>query len=103
MDLHERQHFDFLLQVAVDRYVERVLETGESAVKLEDFTAAIFRDFLLDNADGACFVLRALERQTTPAAGSGTVEETLIAMAKAVFSDLLRRKVDESLEQRSRC
>jgi hypothetical protein len=94
MDLHERQQFDFLLQVAVERYVERVEQTGEDRVKLEDFTNAIFSDFLLDNADGACFVLRALAKQDK-------VEVTLITMAKAVFSDLLRRKVGESLEQRA--
>lgn len=101
MDLHERQQFDFLLQVAVERFVERVEQIGENMVKLEDFTNAIFNDFLLDNTDGACFILRALARQTAPPVLTGTVEVILIAMAKAVFSDLLRRKVDESLSQRA--
>jgi hypothetical protein len=100
MDLHERQQFDFLLQVAVERYVERVEQIGPNMVKLDDFTNAIFSDFLLDNADGACFVLRALAKQNAPPATAGNIEETLVAMAKSVFSSLLRRKVDESLEQR---
>jgi len=101
MDLHERQQFDFLLQVAVERYVERVEQMGPQMVKLEDFTNAIFADFLLDNVDGASFVLRALSRQTMPAIPAGDVEDVLVGAAKAVFADLLRRKVAESLEQRS--
>jgi hypothetical protein len=101
MDLYERQQFDFLLHVAVERFVERVEQLGEGNVRLADFTNAIFSEFLLDNADGACFVLRSLPTQASPALEAGTVEETLVAMAKAVFSHLLRRKVDQSLEQRS--
>ncbi len=91
MDLHERQQFDFLLQVAVERYVERVEQIGPDRVKLNAFVDAIFSDFLLDNADGACFVLRALAKH----------EQELVVMAKAAFSDLIRRKIDETLELRN--
>jgi len=93
MDLHERQQFDFLLQVAVERYVERVEQLGSERAKLDTFVGAIFNDFLLDNADGACFILRALSEQAD-------VEQTLITMAKGVFSDLIRRKIGESLDLR---
>jgi hypothetical protein len=85
MDLHERQQFDFLLQIAVERFVERVQQLGEQRAQVRPFTDAIFADFLLDNADGACFVLRALSRET---------EATLIGMAKGAFSDLLQKKVE---------
>jgi hypothetical protein len=90
MDLHERLQFDFLLQVAVERYVERVENVGAERAKLEPFVDAIFGDFLLNNADGACFVLRALALH----------EQKLIAMAKVAFVELMRSKTEESLELR---
>jgi hypothetical protein len=92
MDLHERQQFDFLLQVAVERYVERLEQVGPERVKLETFVDAIFRDFLLDNADGACFILRAMPKG---------VEQNLVEMAKAAFVDIMRRKAEETLELRA--
>ena len=100
MDLHERQQFDFLLQVAVERFVERLEQTSASVAKLATFTDAIFSDFLLDNVDGACFILRSLARRNVPAMPAGKVEDNLIAMAKATFSDLLERKVQESMSLR---
>ncbi len=100
MDLHERQQFDFLLQVAVERYVERLDQVGPDRVKIGGFVDAIFNDFLLDNADGACFILRALVKQTAPAMAGSNVEQMLLAMAKTAFSDLMQRKIDESLELR---
>ena len=102
MDLHERQQFDFLLYTAVERFVERVEQIGPDRVKAEEFTDAIFGDFLLDNADGACFVLRALAAREAPSLPGGKVVDSLIVMAKAVFCDLLRRKTEENLAQRSR-
>jgi hypothetical protein len=100
MDLHERQQFDFLLQVAVERYVERLEQVGPERLRISGFVDAIFNDFLLDNADGACFVLRALAQQNAPSGAAGNVEQVLMAMAKAAFSDLIRRKIDEALELR---
>jgi len=77
VNAHERQQFDVLLQTAVDRYAERLiqrndgpenartrlLETPEAeGVWLSGFVDAVFQDSLLDNTAGACFVLEALER-----------------------------------------
>lgn len=113
MDLHQRQQFDFLLQTAAERLVARLEERHrgpepalarlrEEPGETTAFVEAIFADFLLDNADGACFVLRALARrplgdgQADPAA---TVEAHLIAAAKRLFGDLLATKAEEVLEQ----
>ncbi len=116
MDLHERQQFDFLLNTAVARYVERLEQRNGGAeialerlrrdaeaegIWLSRFTAAIFDDFLLNNVEGACFVLKALAQRTVPAMESGKVEATLLTMAHHVFAGLLRQKTEEALEQQS--
>lgn len=114
MDLHERQQFDFLWMTAVERFVERLEQRNggtEDAlarlrsdpngefVWLDEFVAAIFQDFLLDNIGGACFVLQALAQRSLPESGIGSVETVLIAMAKTGFAGLLKRKAEEVLEQ----
>ncbi len=116
MDLHERQQFDFLLQTAVDRFVERIEQRNEGASKalnllrtepngkgiwLDGYVDAIFADFLLDNVEGACFVLKALARRAMRAHCDGPVESVLIDLAKSAFKDLLRVKAEEALEQHS--
>ena len=78
MQLHERQQFDFLLLTAAERYVERLTQRNEGAVNalqrlkadpngegvwLDEFVNAIFQDFLLENAAGACFILQALGKR----------------------------------------
>lgn len=113
MDLHERQQFDFLLATAVERYVERLEQRNEGAanalarlrenpeqdgVRLGEFVTAVFADFLLDNPDGACFVLRALPRRRVEAP-PGAVADVLQTMAAAAFAGLLKQKADELLEQ----
>ena len=40
MDLHERQQFDFLLQVAVERFVERLEQTSASVAKVASVAKA---------------------------------------------------------------
>lgn len=119
MDLHERQQFDHLLHTATDRFVARLEERhrgpaaaashlrGDPALSIatvEEFVAAIFRDFLLDTADGAAFVLRALP--TRPLAAhratiteAATVEDALDGLARGLFGELLLRKTLESLDQ----
>jgi hypothetical protein len=114
MDLHQRQQFDFLLLTAVERFVERIEQRNEGAANalarlradaqgqgiwLDEFAGAIFQDFLLDNIEGACFVLSALAKRHTPAQPAGRIEATLIAMAKAAFAELLKQKSEERLEQ----
>jgi len=113
MDLHQRQQFDFLLQTAAERLVARLEERcrgpepalarlREDPGETTAFVEAIFADFLLDNADGACFVLRSLARRPvgeTAAEPGQTVESLLVATAKRLFGDLLAIKTEELLEQ----
>ncbi len=114
MDAHERQQFDFLLATAVERYVERLEQRNEGAtnalnrlrqnpehdgIRLREFVSAVFADFLLDNPDGACFILRALPRRPIDSPPAGPVGGMLQAMAAAAFGELLRQKTEESLEQ----
>lgn len=121
MDLHQRQQVDFLLHTATERFVARLEERHRGAaaaraalqaapdgegVWLGDFVNAIFQDFLLDNADGAAFVLRSLPRRPLAAHraacdAAATVEELLVALAKSVFAELLLDKSTEALEHRS--
>jgi hypothetical protein len=114
MNVHERQQFDFLLQTAAERLVARLEERhrgpdaalarlrADTVAEVEPFVEAIFADFLLDNAAGACFVLQSLARRSPgdvpPAA---TVEELLMATAKRLFAGLLASKTEELLEQHS--
>lgn len=119
MDQFQRQQFDFLLQTASERLAERLQErlgSCEAALQVLnarsqpgevcDFVAAIFRDFLLDNADGACFVLRALARRRLQSAlhfgGEETIETALVNLARTQFQALLIDKTSEMLEQHSR-
>lgn len=116
MNLHEKQQFDFLLCTAVERFVERLEQRNQGAanalsqlredpnasgVWLDDFTDAVFRDFLLDNAEGACFILCSLSRRPSAALPAGRVGDTLLLMAKRAFADLLQAKAEELLEQHS--
>lgn len=116
MDLHERQQFEQLLQVAVERYAERLEQRNEGAenallrlrtepqgegISLDQFVEAIFQDFLLTTPDGAAFVLRALPKRRMAMQPAGTVEAMLSAMARSAFGELLRQKTEEELERRS--
>ncbi|MFM7136094.1 MAG: hypothetical protein ACKO1M_03360 [Planctomycetota bacterium] len=115
MDLHERQQFDFLLQAAAERLVTRLEERHrgpepalarlrEDPSELAPFIDAVFTDFLLDNADGACFVLRALARRpagTVAVEPGATVEALLVATAKRLFAGLVAMRAEELLEQHS--
>lgn len=114
MEAYQRQQFDFLLLTAVDRYVERLVQRNGGAalalqrlrsdpqgegVWLDQFTQAIFRDFLLDNPAGACFVLQALPRRHVAPPEAGTVEAMLQQLALRAFADLLGAKTIEALER----
>jgi hypothetical protein len=121
MDLHQRQQFDFLLQTATERFVARLEERFRGAetalatlrcspngegVWLGGFVDAIFQDFVLDNVDGSCFVLRSLpkrsiESQKETFSTAGTVEQGVAALARGLFAELLLQKSVESLEQHS--
>lgn len=119
MDLYQRQQFDFLLQTATERFVARLEERFRGAepalaklrgspdgegVWLGGFVDAIFEDFLLDNVDGGCFVLRALPKRSIEdyravLASAGTVEQGVGGLARGLFADLLLRKAVEALQR----
>lgn len=125
MNAHERQQFDMLLQLAVERYAERLVQRNDGperaharlrdtpdadGVWLSGFVDAVFQDGLLDNTAGACFVLEALERRPAPATRAAapsastaapSVAETLTAMARGAFAALLQQKTLEELARRS--
>ena len=116
MDPHEQQQFDFFLLTACDRFIERITQRcagPENALRqlrdfpegegiwLSEFVSNLFTDFLLDNPDGACWVLRALANQKVnhlPPQGA-TISHTLVGFARHVFASLLRRRCLESLDR----
>jgi hypothetical protein len=115
MALHERQQFDFLLQTAVERFVERLEQRFRGAedalanlrrdpdgegVWLTEFTTAVFEDFLLNNIEGACFVLRSLpQRKIELSPQTVSVEQLLGSLSHGLFRELLLNKSLEALEQ----
>jgi hypothetical protein len=113
VDLHERAQFDFLLNTAAERFVDRLvqrtggLEEGLAALRadprgegvwLDEFVRAVMRDFLLDNTAGAVFVLSACEKRPVEALVGGPVAEVLQQLAVEVFCDVLAAKVDQGIE-----
>lgn len=118
MDPHARQQFDFFLNAAIERFVERVEQRcggpvpalarlrespDAEGVWLSEFVQALFADFLYDNAAGACFILQALARRPAPmleVQASASIDATLQAMARAAFATVLAAKTEEALEQR---
>jgi hypothetical protein len=113
MDLHERAQFDFLLNTAAERFVERLVQRtgglaeGLSALRadpqgegvwLDEFVRAVLRDFLLDNTAGSCFVLSACEKRSLEAVVSGRVEQALGELAVRVFADVLTVKVEQGIQ-----
>lgn len=116
MDLYARQQFEFFLQTAVERFVERLEQRfrgasgaltalredpDQESVWLDGFVDAVFEDFLLNNPDGSTFVLRAMPRRSTPPLEAGTVEKVLGELAQRLFRELLLQKSIEALEQHS--
>ena len=118
MELYQRQQFDFFLNAAIERFVDRVeqrcggpvpalallrQDPNAAGVWLDQFVAALFTDFLLDNAAGAAFILQALGRRPAPAldAIAGETNDQLLGrLAQGAFSAVLRVKCEEALEQR---
>ena len=115
MDLHEEAQFDFLLNTAAERFVERLVqrtggyEEGLTALRedprgqgvwLDEFVRAVLRDFLLDNPAGSCFVLQACARRPvaswTPTGSD--VQSILHDFAVQAFSEVLTGKVDQGLQ-----
>lgn len=116
MDLHQRQQFDLLLAQAGESFIERIvqrcggqdhalraLEADRNAdgVWLDEFVGALFADWCLDNAEGAAFVLCALQRRRLTIDAAGSVADVLVAAATSAFADLLHGKVLESMRRAS--
>jgi hypothetical protein len=116
VNLHQRQQFELLVAQSGEAFVERIVQrcAGQSdalralqedrngeGVWLDDFVDAVFADWCLDNAEGAAFVLCALERRPLTIAAAGTVAEVLVSAAKSAYADLLHAKVLESLSRAS--
>ena len=116
MELYQQQQFGFFLETATERFVTRLEERFRGPDKalesvqqdpeadgvwLRQFTDAVFDDFLLNNHEGACFVLQSLAKRRVTDVEAGTVESTLIALAKKLFAELLLQKTVETLEQHS--
>jgi hypothetical protein len=114
MEAHEKIYFDFLLNTAVERFTERVIqrkggpaaalaairqEPEAEGVWLSQFVDSFFEDILLGTPAGAVFVLEALEKRPIEAQAAGKLGEVLGRMAKAAFRKLLWEKAQESLEQ----
>lgn len=118
MEAHEQQYFNVLLSMAVERFSERIVQRNEGVenalerlrtspqgegVWLDEFVSAFFRDALLDNPAGACFILQALANRKTASLdgmfASATVGDVLQKMAAQTFAALLRQKTEEALEQ----
>ncbi len=115
LPLHQQQQFDFLLHTAVERYVERLTyrcggvnaalrklrgDVEAEGVRLTEFVQAVFRDFLLDNAAGAAFVLQAMaQAPAVETSQQATLEAQLQAMAIAAFARIMRNKTEETLER----
>ena len=112
MDVHQQQQFDLLLAQTGEAFIERIVQRcggqenalaalradrNADGVWLDEFVDAVFADWCLDNAEGATFVLCALQRRQLTIAASGTVGELLVTAAKAAYADLLHVKVLESM------
>ncbi len=118
MNDHEKQYFNTLLQIATERFVERMIQRSEGAhnalqllrsepygegVWLDKFIDAFFEEFLLDNLAGSCFVLQALANRRYDVQydlfKDKSVEQIIEMMAKDAFEQLLKQKAEEALEQ----
>jgi len=117
MELFERQQFDFLLQTVTERYVERLEQRNEGALRaldvfrndreapgvwLSQYVDIVFQEFLLDSPAAACFILRALASRPMPPLPAGlSIEDSMKRAARLAFTQVLARRTDATLEQHS--
>ena len=112
MDVHQQQQFELLLGQSGESFIERIVQRcagqenalrllkedrNSEGVWLDDFVDALFADWCLDNAEGATFILCALQRRPIEIDASGTVADVLLRAAKSAYADLLHSKVLESM------
>ncbi len=114
MDLHDKRLFERTLELAIERFRDRIVQRSAGmanaferlrddpdgeGVWLGAFVKSFFAEELLDGVDGAAFVLAALERRTVSPTAGGAVADVLPALAREAFAGLLRQKTLESLER----
>ncbi len=119
MELHEKQYFEFLLNAAIERFSERLIQRNEGidnglaalranpdgeGVWFSQFVDNFFEDMLLTNSASACLILQALEKrpveqQQLDTLSTGKLKDILQTLAKQSFKKLLFVKLQESLEQ----
>jgi hypothetical protein len=117
MELHSRQQFDFFFSASIERFIERIEQRcggpvpalarlrddpNSDGIWIDDFVAALFADFLLDNPAGSAFVIEALGRRPVPVVtgNAATLGDWMQLIARQAFASLLAAKADEALEQR---
>ena len=114
MEMWSQTLFDMVLMGSVERLFERAtarFEGEEAALAklkspddslsqlVEGFVSAIFNDFGIGDSAGACFILKALDRQiVTVKDYGGAIGDLLLATAKVAFSEILVRKTIEAAE-----
>ena len=114
MEIFERRLFEEVLNSAVSRFSERITQRCEGperalhllktkpegeGVWLTQFIENFFVDSLLDSTAGAAFILQALEKRKPSKSYEGTVGEVMRKMATDVFSELVKQKTIELLDQ----
>jgi hypothetical protein len=114
VETYLRQQAERLLAIATDAFVERAVhrcggpqpalerlrdDPNGDGLWVDAFTSAFLTEELLDNPDGAAFVLRAFPRRQVTASVTGTVSDVLLAQAHQVLSDLVVAKADQALQQ----
>lgn len=114
MELYEKQYFEVVLNNAIERFSERLIQRNEGienglaalranpegeGVWFSQFVDNYFTDMLLDNSASACLILQALEKREVASVPAGKVKDVLQVLAKTAFKDLLYVKLQESLEQ----
>lgn len=114
MEIFEKRLFEEVLNMAVSRFGERVTQRCQGAdravqllksdpeaegVWLSQFIENFFMDNMLNTSGGAAFILQALERRKVGGHYEGPLVEVMQRMAREVFSELVKLKTIESLEQ----
>lgn len=114
MEIHEKHLFDEVLNQAVSRFSERIVqrcqgtenalaclkEDSESeGIWLGKFVENFFAESLLNNSGGAAFILQALEKKKLSGQYEGTAGDIMQKMAGELFGELVKKKSIESLER----
>ncbi|GEL19898.1 hypothetical protein [Pseudonocardia asaccharolytica] len=115
MQPYQRHQFDVLMQIAADRFADRIVQRchGRAAalnrlrsspqgegIWLDEYVNTLFTEFFLDDVAGSTFVLQALQKRLVTT--EETVADVLRRLAKAAFAELLTARVVETLARSER-